>query len=165
MFAEPALATKTKNKVATRDRTRDQVSNLRAPLPTKTRNGLFCTSRMQTASVPRLTKHLSTISSPKKWLLPEPRKGRVNNSTSPGLKNGCFDPKQCLRLSRLTDLFGVVWIARVHQHRDQCGTWGDRVYKLDLFSNETVGHADYARNIVAGLVQSVDKPYPDRIGP
>src|SRR5215472_13101815 len=37
-----------------------------------------------------------------------------------------------------------------------------RVYKLDLFSNETVGHADYARNIAAGLVRSVDKPYPDR---
>ena len=28
---------------------------------------------MQTASVPGLTKHLSTINSPKKWLLPEPR--------------------------------------------------------------------------------------------
>ena len=34
---------------------------------------LFCTSRMQTASVPGAIKHSSTISSPKKWLLPDPR--------------------------------------------------------------------------------------------
>src|SRR5690348_11123457 len=39
MFDEPTLATKTKNSAATRRRRQDQVSNLRAPVLTKTRNG------------------------------------------------------------------------------------------------------------------------------
>ena len=67
--------------------------------------------------------------------------------------------KACREGSEVIELTVEVWIC------PDSGTWCDRVYKLDLFSNETVGHADYARNIAAGLVRSVDKPYPDRIGP
>src|SRR6516164_275461 len=51
--------------------------------------------------------------------------GRVNISAGACLKNRSFDPKQCLSLSRLTSFFGVVWIAGVHQHRDQCRAWCD----------------------------------------
>jgi hypothetical protein len=34
---------------------------------------VFCTSRMHTASVPRLSTHVSTNNLPKTWLLPDPR--------------------------------------------------------------------------------------------
>ena len=92
-------------------------------------------------------------------------KGRVNISTSPCLKNGSFDPKQRLSVSRLSDLFGIVWIAGVHQHRDQCSARCDRMDKIDLFSNETFRRADNARNIAARLLDNVDKAYFDRVGP
>ena len=69
----------------------------------------------------------------------------------------------CTDNERASSQFNL--IAGVHQHRDQSGTWCDRVYKLDLFSDETGGHADNARNIAAGLLQEIDKPYLDRVGP
>jgi len=39
------------------------------------------------------------------------------------------------------------------------------MHKLDLLGNETVRRADNARNIAAGLLQEIDKPYLDRVGP
>jgi hypothetical protein len=73
-----------------------------------------------------------------------------------------FDPKQGLSLSRLTRFFGVIWIAGVHQHRDQFSAGYDLLDKLDLFGDETVRHADDARKIAARLLKSGDKP--NRIG-
>src|SRR5262249_10717943 len=77
--------------------------------------------------------------------------GCVNISASACLKYRSFDPKQCLSFSRLASFFGAVWIAGVHQHCDQCSAWYDLVDKVDLFDNETVRHADNARNIAARL--------------
>src|SRR6516165_7026665 len=77
--------------------------------------------------------------------------GRVNISASACLKYRSFDPKQCLSFSRLASFFGAVWIAGVHQHCDQCSAWYDLADKVDLFDNETVRHADNARNIAARL--------------
>src|SRR6201997_937268 len=83
--------------------------------------------------------------------------GCVNISASACFKNCSFDPKQGLSLSRLTNFFEIVWIAGVHQHRDQLSAGYDPVDKLDLLGNETVRHADNARNIAARLLQSGDK--------
>src|SRR6201981_2879056 len=86
--------------------------------------------------------------------------GCVNIPASACLKNCSFDPKQGLSLSRLTRFFGVVWIAGVHQHRDQLSAGYDLADKLDLFGDETLRHADDARNIAARLLKSGDKPQP-----
>ena len=52
--------------------------------------------------------------------------GRVNISASARLKNCSFDPKQGLSLSRLTNFFGIVWIAVIWRSlvlKPKSATW------------------------------------------